>query len=154
MTAPNNSPALSPLSLQRVRDLFQDQGWQYQETKKTNSILTAFAGIGFEITFNDPSLAFVTTVSIDVVGIDRFDEVLTWAEGYNNTHAFPSAVAVRDEQRALTALGLTYSMPGFWKYSDQQFADHVSSAIQGVTTAAKDFLAEFAPEALEKLQDS
>ena len=142
---------LQPLSLDRLRKLFDQRGWEYREPTQYNSLITAFSGIGFEMKLVDTSLHFVSTVSIDAVDASRFDEVLTWCEDYNNAHAFPSLVVMKDEKRDVSALGVAYVMPGYWEYSDQQFADHVSSAIHGITTSVRDFLSTFAPSALERL---
>lgn len=141
----------SPLSIERAREFFDAQGWKYQPGQSDQAIRTGFSGIGLEISHIAPHLNVVTTVAVDAVGADRFDEVLRWVEQYNNSNAFPTAAALEDPKRNLAAFGATYSLPGFWEYTDEQFAAHLTSGIEGVVGAARDFLRAFAPQVLEDL---
>lgn len=138
--------------LDRVREFFRDSHYQFNETDSEYALATAFSGIAFDIRYTEPNIALVTTVAVDVVGADRFDDVLTWVEDYNNAHAFPTAVALKDDARDVSSFGATFVLPGAWEYTDAQFADWMNSGIQGVVDAAQKFLAAFAPEALEQLR--
>lgn len=141
----------TPLSLERVQALFDQQGWNYDLQPERQSLRTGFSGIGMEIKYLAPTITVVTTVAVDVITAERFDEVLAWVERYNNEHTFPTAAALQDEERNLTALGATYSLPGQWDYTDEQFAAHISSAIEGIVNASRDFLGDFAPEVLTQI---
>lgn len=139
-------------NLDRVRGFFRDHHFQFNETGNEYTLLTAFSGISFEIRHLEPNIALVCTVAADDITADRFENVLEWVETYNNSHAFPTAAALKDEPRNLTALGATFVIPGQWEYTDEQFADWLSSGIHGVVDAATSFLAEFSPAALAQVR--
>lgn len=153
-TASKPLQPLKPLSIERVREYFDAQGWKYEDGSSPQSIRTGFAGMGLEVAYFAPNLAVTTSVAVDAITADRYEEVLAWAESYNNANAFPSVSAVRDPQRNLAALGAVYSMPGFWEYTDTQFAAHLSSGIEGVLNASRDFLSHFAPEVLARIDEN
>lgn len=142
---------LRPLTLERVRDIFDAAGWNYEPAQSGHGLRTGFYGLGMEIRFLAPTLTVLTTVAVDAVTAEQFDDVLGWVENYNDTHAFPTASAIQDTERDLTALAATYALPGNWEYTDEQLAQHVSSGIEGVGNAARDFLQHFAPEVLAKI---
>lgn len=142
---------LAPLSLDRVTALFDGEGWNYDLDAVTQTIRTGFSGLGMEVRFIEPSIGIVTTVAVDTITADRFEEVLAWVEAYNYSKAFPSLVALPDRERNITALGATYSLPGYWQYTDAQFASHMQTGIQAMVTVSRDFLRDFAPEVLEQL---
>jgi len=144
---------LRPLTLERVQDIFDAAGWNYEPAQSGHGLRTGFHGLGMEIRFVAPTLTVLTTVAVDTVTADQFNDVLDWVEDYNNAHAFPTASAIQDAERNLTALGATYSLPGNWDYTDEQLAQHVSSGIEGVGNAARDFLKNFAPEVLAKIEE-
>lgn len=145
------APALIPLSLDRTRGWFADNGWNYEIGERFDLLRTGFAGIALEIKAINNALAVVSTVAVDTVTADRFDEVLSWVETYNSEHAFPSVFANKDVKRNVAAVGVTYAMPGSWDYSDQQFEAHLTSGIEGVTGAVRAFLSAFAPEVVETI---
>lgn len=141
---------LSPISLERVAAMFDREGWKYDRID-ANTLRTGFSGIGMEIKYAEPAIMFVTTAAVDVVTADRLHEVLTWVEEHNAVNAYPTLSAGRDDERNLCSIGATYAMPSNWEYTDEQFAKHVATGIQGMVSAARDFLRDFAPEVLEKL---
>lgn len=142
---------LRALSLQRVTELFDREGWNYDVDETRQALKTGFSSIGMEIKFLDPTLSVVTTVAVDTITADRFDDVLPWVEGYNQRNAFPSVTALQDETRDITAMGASYSLPGYWEYTDEEFAAQLLTGIQGVVQAARDFLTEFAPEVTQQI---
>ena len=71
----------------------------------------------------------------------------------NYTKAYPTVTALKDEERGITALGVDYSLPGHWEYTDNQFESHILTGIQGVVAASRDFLTEFAPEVTQRLDE-
>lgn len=142
---------LRALSLQRVTELFDREGWNYDVDETRQVIQTGFYKIGIEIKFLDPTLSVVTTVAVDSVTADRFDEVLPWVEDYNLRNAFPSVTALQDPKRDVTAMGASYSLPGYWEYTDEEFAAQLLTGIEGVVKAARDFLTEFAPEVTQQI---
>ena len=83
----------------------------------------------------------------------RQEDIRNWSEQYNYTKAYPTVTALKDEERGVTALGVAYSLPGHWEYTDAQFESHILTGIQGVVTASRDFLAEFAPEVTQRLDE-
>ncbi|WP_342319640.1 hypothetical protein [Corynebacterium mayonis] len=141
----------SPVTLDRARELFRANGWKFQESDSPHTFYTGFYGVTLEVHYAAPNVNMVTTVAVDVIGVDRFPDVLSWAEGFNASHTFPSVFALKDPARDKAALGVSYALPGYWEYSDKQFADHVSTGIQGIITAVTEFLAEFAPAVLQQL---
>lgn len=142
--------ALKPLTIQRAKDVFAKQGWQYDEAGEF-SIRSGFAGIGLEISHIEPNLNVISTVAVDSIGQDRYEEVRKWVEQYNYTKAYPTVTALKDANRGITALGVAYSLPGHWGYTDAQFESHVLTGIQGVVAASRDFLAAFAPQVLQQI---
>lgn len=152
MTSPNPQPAFSPLSLDRVTEVFDREGWKYDvDAGDSNVIRTGFSGLGLEIRFLEPTLSVVTTVAVDSITAKRFDDVLSWVETYNYSRAFPTVTALKDDARDVTALGAVYSLPGYWEYTDSQFNAHLHTGIEGVVQASRDFLQTFAPETLAQL---
>ena len=149
-----NTPELRPLSLERVAATFDELGWKYDLHPESQAIRTGFSGIGMEIKFLAPTVSIVSTVAVDVITADRFEEVRTWDEDYNLRNAFPSASAFEDTQRNLAALGATFALPGYWDYTDEQFQAHLTSGIQGVVNCARDFLGHFAPDVLQHLDSA
>ena len=143
--------ATSNLSIDRVTALFDKEGWKYEKAPQGPAIRTGFSGIGLEINTIEPNLNVLTTVAVDSVKAEQFDEVLEWVERYNIEKAYPTVTAVKDETRGITALAATYSLPGYWEGSDQQFADEIKSGIQGVVVTARDFLQTYAPDVLNQL---
>lgn len=109
----------------------------------TYTLITACAGVRFKIRHVEPNIALVSTVAVEKLGADRFMQALEWVEHYNSTRAFPSAVALRDEEHDLAALGATFAIPGTWEYTDTQFTDWLSSGIHRIVDAATEFQAEF-----------
>lgn len=142
---------LSPLSMQRVKAFFDDKGWAYEEDENGLVLHTGFSGVGMDVKFFAPSVSIVTTVAVDIVTANRFDEVLSWVEAHNYQKAYPSLAALKDVERDITALGASYTLPGQWEYTDHQFASHLFTGIQGLVQAARDFLGQFAPQVLEDL---
>lgn len=142
---------LTPLTIERVRVFFDAQGWQYHDGSAPESVRTGFNGMGLEITRVAPNCFVATSVAVEDVTADRYPEVLAWVERQNNTKAFPTATAILDDDRNLTALGVSYTIPGYWEYTDEQFAAHLTTGIESVLTSAREFLSEFAPAVLEKL---
>lgn len=145
------SAEFSPLTLERVAKLFDTQAWRYDLDESTQTIRTGFSGIGMEVRFIAPTVNIVTTVAVDSVTAQRFEEVLAWVESYNYTKAFPTLTALRDPERDITALGATYSLPGYWEYTDAQFASHMQTGIQSMVAAGRAFLGDFAPEVIAQL---
>lgn len=148
---PTNSPDLQPLSLERVAATFNELGWKYDLHPESQALRTGFSGIGMEIKFLAPTVSIVSTVAVDVITADRYEDVRTWVEDYNLRNAFPSASAFEDTQRNLAALGATFALPGYWDYTDEQFQAHLTSGIQGVVNCAREFLGHFAPDVLQQL---
>ena len=132
--------------LDRVREFFREHHFEFDETDNPYTLVTAFAGVRFEIRHVEPNIALVSTVAVEKLGADRFMQVLEWVENYNSTHAFPSTVALRDERRDLAALGATFVIPGTWEYTDTQFTDWLSSGIHGIVDAATEFFADFSSD--------
>ena len=145
--------ALKPLTIKRAKDVFAKQGWQYDDAGEF-SIRSGFAGIGLEISHIEPNVNVISTVAVDSIGQDRYEEVREWVEQYNYTKAYPTVTALKDEKRGITALGVAYSLPGHWEYTDSQFESHILTGIQGVVAASRDFLAEFAPEVTQRLDEA
>lgn len=143
--------ATSNLSIDRVIALFDKEGWKYEKAPLGPALRTGFSGIGLEINMIEPNLNVLTTVAVDSVKAAQFNEVLEWVERYNIEKAYPTVTAVRDEQRGITALAVTYSLPGYWERSDQQFSDEIKTGIQGVVVAAREFLEAFAPGVVDQL---
>ena len=142
----------APTSIQRVKDVFAQEGWEYTEVNEV-VLRTGFAGIGLEINYIEPTVNVVSTVAVDELTTERYGEVRDWVEQYNFTKAFPSVTALKDEDRGIAAFGATYAIPGYWEYTDAQFDSHVRTGIQGVVAASRDFLATFAPQVLEYLDN-
>lgn len=151
---PAGNPELKQLSLERVVAAFDEFGWKYDLHPESQALRTGFSGIGMEIKFLAPNVSIVSTVAVDVITADRYEEVRAWVEDYNLRNAFPSASAFRDTQRDLAALGATFAIPGYWDYTDEQFEAHLSSGIQGVVNCARDFLGHFAPDVLKHLDSA
>ena len=143
---------LKPLNIQRVKDVFAKQGWEYDDVSEY-AIRTGFARIGLEISHIEPNVNVISTVAADSIGADRYEDVRAWAEQYNYTKAYPTVTALKDEERGVTALGVAYSLPGHWEYTDNQFESHILTGIQGVVAASRDFLTEFAPEVTQRLDE-
>ncbi|QPK84095.1 hypothetical protein G7Y29_04825 [Corynebacterium qintianiae] len=152
MTHPETHPPTRKNDLDRVREFFRANHYQFNETDSEYSLITAFSGITFEIRYTEPNIALVSTVAVDAITGDRFENVLEWVERYNNAHAFPSTVALKDDKRDLTAFGATYVLPGLWQYTDEQFADWMGSGIHGIVDAVTTYLEESSPEALAQLR--
>ena len=95
----------------------------------------------------------ISSVAVDSIGADRYEDIRNWAEQYNYTKAYPTVTALKDEERGVTALGVAYSLPGHWEYTDNQFESHILTGIQGVVAASRDFLTEFAPEVTQRLDE-
>lgn len=145
---------ITPLSFERITALFDEMGWRY-DVQDTGTVLrTGFSGIGMELKQLGSSIAIVTTVAVDTVTAARFDEVLSWVEQYNNDNAFPTATALLDPERDFTAFGAAYTLPGDWGYTDDQFIAHITSGIEGVVNAGRDFLTAFAPEIIERIDEN
>lgn len=142
---------LKPLSIPRVQELFDKHGWRYDILEGGKTLATGFSGIGMQIRSFEPALAIVSTVALDSLDLNRFDDVLQWVERYNNFNAYPSATALKDPEHNRAMLGVNYSLPRSWDYSDEQFEAHISSGIEGVVNASRDFLGEFAPEVLKQI---
>lgn len=142
---------LTPLTIERVRAFFNAQGWQYHDGSAQESVRTGFNGMGLEINRVAPNLFVTTSVAVEDVTADRYPEVLAWVERQNNTKAFPTATALKDEGRNLAALGVSYTIPGYWEHTDEQFAAHLTTGIESVLNTAREFLSEFAPAVLERL---
>lgn len=148
-----SEPQLSPVSMERVTAFFDDKGWNYELDANGVVLHTGFSGVGMDVKFLAPSISIVTTVAVDIVTANRFEEVLSWVEAYNYEKAYPSLAALEDTERDITALGASYTLPGQWEYTDHQFASHIFTGIQGLVQAARDFLAQFAPQVLEQLDN-
>ena len=146
-----STPELKPISIPRVQELFDKHGWRYDILEGGKTLATGFSVIGMQIRSFEPALAILSTVAIDSVGLDRFDDLLLWVESYNNFNAYPSATALEDPEYNRAILGVNYSLPRSWDYSDEQFEAHISSGIEGVVNASRDFLGAFAPEVLEQI---
>ncbi|MCG7289523.1 MULTISPECIES: hypothetical protein [unclassified Corynebacterium] len=147
-----SNDTLKPLSIQRVKDVFSKQGWQFDEASEF-AIRTGFARIGLEIAHIAPNINVISSVAVDSIGADRYEDIRNWAEQYNYTKAYPTVTALKDEERGVTALGVAYSLPGHWEYTDNQFESHILTGIQGVVAASRDFLTEFAPEVTQRLDE-
>lgn len=141
---------LQPLSIQRVKDVFAQQGWQFDEAGEF-TIRSGFAGIGLEVAHIEPNVNVISTVAVDALGTDRYAEIREWVEQYNYTKAYPTVTALKDDNRGITALGVAYSLPGHWGYTDTQFESHLLTGIQGVVAASRDFLTAFAPQVIQQL---
>lgn len=146
-----SNPELKPLSIERVQALFDEHGWRYDVIEDGKSIATGFSGIGMHVRSFKAGLVIVSTLALDNLYLDRFDEVLQWVERYNLFNAFPSATALQDPVNGRAMFGANYSLPSHWEYTDEQFEAHMSSGIEGVVNASRDFLGEFAPEILERI---
>ncbi|GEM_PF-693121 len=152
MTSPTPQSALRPLSIERVTEVFEREGWKFDlDAADGNVVRTGFGGFGLEIRFLEPTISVVTTVAVDSITAERFDDVLSWVETYNYSKAFPTVTALKDDARGVTALGAVYSLPGYWDYTDSQFTSHLHTGIEGVVQASRDFLQTFAPEVLTQL---
>lgn len=147
------SNTLTPLSIQRVKDVFAKQGWEYDDAGEY-AIRSGFVGIGLEISHIAPNVNVVSTVAVDSIGADRYENVRAWVEQYNYTKAYPTVTALKDAGRGITALGAAYTLPGHWGYTDAQFESHILTGIQGVVAASRDFIAEFAPEITQRISES
>lgn len=143
----------SPIDLDRVRGFFRDNHVHFAETGTGYSLVTRFSGVAIEIRHTPPNVALVSSAAVDDIGADRFDDVLAWVERYNDSHTFPTTTAIQDRDRRITALGVTFVLPGQWGYTDEQFADWVGSGINGVVDAVTSFVKEFSPEALAQLRE-
>lgn len=143
----------SNVSIERVKALFDKEGWKYESAEQGPAIRSGFSGIGLEINVIEPNLNVVTTLATESVKAERFDEVLEWVENYNFDKAYPTVTAIKDENRGITALSAAYAVPGYWEYTDDQFAAQVRTGIQGVVVASRDFLAKFAPDVVQKIHD-
>lgn len=143
----------SNVSIERVKALFDKEGWKYESAQQGPAIRSGFSGIGLEINVIEPNLNVVTTLAADSVKAEQFDEVLEWVENYNFDKAYPTVTAIKDENRGITALSAAYAVPGYWEYTDDQFAAQVRTGIQGVVVASRDFLAKFAPDVVQKINE-
>ena len=143
----------SNVSIERVKALFDKEGWKYESAQQGPAIRSGFSGIGLEINVIEPNLNVVTTLAADSVKAEQFDEVLEWVENYNFDKAYPTVTAIKDENRGITALSAAYAVPGYWEYTDDQFAAQVRTGIQGVVVASRDFLAQFAPDVVQKINE-
>lgn len=149
----STNDTLKPLSLQRVKDVFAKQGWQYDDAGEF-AIRSGFMGIGLEISHIEPNVNIISSVAVDSIGVDRYNDIRTWTEQYNYTKAYPTVTALKDDDRGIAALGVAYSLPGHWEYTDDQFESHILTGIQGVVSASRDFLAEFAPEITQRIDEA
>ncbi|QYH19831.1 YbjN domain-containing protein [Corynebacterium aquatimens] len=145
---------LAPLTFDRIPALFDEMGWKYDITEEGSVLRTGFSGIGMELKQHGNTISIVTTVAVDTVTAGKFPEVLGWVERYNAANAFPTATAIIDPDRDLTAFGAVFSLPGDWGYSHDQFVAHITSGIEGVVNASRDFLTEFAPEVIQQIDAS
>lgn len=141
----------TPLSLERTSHAFDEFGWQYDLNTQTQTMQTGFSGIGMQIKYLAPNVIVATTVAVDVVTADRFDDLLEWVRAYNRNNAYPSVSAFQDTENNLAALGVAYTIPGYWEYTEEQFRAHLTSGIDGVVNASHAFLEAFAPQVLDQI---
>ena len=148
---PETTETFTPLSFDRATKAFDELGWQYDANEKTQTLQTGFSGIGMQVKFLAPNVIVATTVAVDAVKADRFEELMAWARDYNLNNAYPSVSAFQDKENDLAALGVAYTMPGYWDYTEEQFRAHLTSAIDGVVNTCLAFLETFAPDVHQRV---
>lgn len=142
MNATDQQPA--PLDLNRMRTHFLSEGWDVSDTKDPNVFISHLAGVKFWIKQNGPATTIQTTVAAPRATLDRFDEVLAWAEQANGSSAYPTVAVVPHEPDNLSLVVIAHSLQTFWGYTDQQLADTVVNVLNAIRQTALRFDADFA----------
>ena len=76
---------------------------------------------------------------------------MEWVRAYNLNNAYPSVSGRLDTGNNLASIGVLYTLPGDWEYTEDQFRAYLTSGIDGAVGAAHAFLRDFAPAVLEQI---
>ena len=147
----NTSPGIEtrPLSLARVRSLFDAQGWTYEFNEADQILTSGFAFTPVQILSNDSDLTVITMARSEKVTAAHLPEVLDWIESAHENHPFPTITAAVDEDtNQLTAI-TTFTIPGAMEYSDTQLLEWVNLGIDAMQVAFTSFFETFDPAPLD-----
>lgn len=142
-------PAARPLTLERVYSVFDNKDWTYQLAQDNLSLATGFHGLPLRIVTIGDGLHVIATCRSDELTAERFPEVLTWVEDFNNDHAFPTAIAFYDDDN-MVAVGANFAIPGSWEYTDNQLDEWLECGISGTVDLSKAFYTTFDPDGLQR----
>lgn len=147
-------PDARPLTIDRIRTIFDENEWAYEFDEENGVIETIFDNIFLRFITNGGNLHALTTAVSENLTVDRFPDLMAWIANYHSERSFPTVVALLNQEEDQLSMGADFAIPGAWDYTDKQLMEWVDCGISGMIHVVTTFFEDFDPEFLAKLREA